>query len=118
MSQKAVFVRIDGWLVPEVFHSVPDFMEACQICLDNGYDAEENECNFYDVEYEWYDIGEGESGVDDFIEEEALLDMYDDQELSFETLVEQRYGLEAEYVDSGDIMVTCEDLREDDMEEE
>lgn len=64
MSQKAVLVSINGNLVQEVFHAVPDYEDACQICLDNGWDGtEESSYDYYNVEYEWIDIGEGESSA-------------------------------------------------------
>ena len=34
MSQKAVFVRVDGNLIQEVFTHVPDYDEMVDICKD------------------------------------------------------------------------------------
>lgn len=119
MSQKVIFVTVDGWVVPEVFHTIPDYEEACQICLDNGWDGRFNDgFDFYNVNYEWYDIGEGESGTDEFIDDETLLQMYDDEDKDFKELVKERFGLEVNCIDTGDLVVRYEDLREDDMEED
>lgn len=112
MSQKAVFVRVEGNLISEVFHSVPDYDEAVQICKDNGYEYKDYYSDYYILEYEWIDIGEGESGVDEFINDEVLLHLYDSPE--FEDMVYEQFGLNIESIETGNIEVMLEDLREDD----
>ena len=112
MSQKAVLVRVNGNLIPEVFHSVPDYDEMCQICLDNGYDGAEETSytDYYNVEYEWIDIGDGESGVDSFIDDETLLFIYD--AYGYEEVIKESFGLDVEVVESGNEVVMFEDLEE------
>ena len=48
MSQKAVFVRINGNLHNEVLFSVPDHDEMIQVCKDFGYESTDGE---YDGDY-------------------------------------------------------------------
>lgn len=113
MSQKAVLVRVDGNLVQEVFSSVPDYEEAVQICKDEGYEADDNYfSNYYSVEYKWIDIGEGESGVDHFIDDETLLYIYDSDD--YAKHIYETFGLDVESVQTGSYEVLIEDLREDD----
>ena len=111
MSQKAVLVRVENNLIPEVFNSVPDYDEAVQICKDNGYEYEDFYSDYYMLEYEWIDIGEGESGTDEFIYDEALLYLYDSPE--FEERVYEQFGLNVETVETGGIEVMLEDLKEE-----
>ena len=109
MSQKAILVRVEGDLVPEVFHSVPDYEEMCQICTDNGWDGtEEHISDSYHVEYEWLDIGEGESGLDSFIDDETLLNLYERRD--FEHVLLSKYELHVEVIESGNEVVLIEDL--------
>lgn len=110
MSQKAVFVRVEGDLIPEVFNYVPDYNEAVQICKDNGYEYKNYYYDYYCLEYEWIDIGEGESGTDKFIDDEVLLHLYDSPE--FEEIVYSQFGLNMESIETGTIEVMLEDLRE------
>lgn len=113
MSQKAVLVRVNGNLVQEVFNSVPDYEEAVQICKDEGYEADDNYfSNYYSVEYEWLDIGEGESGVNEFIDEETLLAIYDSYD--YERYIYETFGLNVEVIESGSYEVDIDDLKEED----
>lgn len=73
MSQKAVLVRVEGNLIPEVFNYVPNYDDAVYICKDYGYEYKDYYSDYYMLEYEWIDIGEGESGTDEFIDDETLL---------------------------------------------
>ena len=111
MSQSAVLVRVEGNLIPEVFSSVPDYEEAIQICKDNGYEYQDYYSNYYLLEYEWIDIGEGESGVDEFIDDETLLALYDSY--GYEDVIYDEFGLNVEIVESGSIEVMLEDLNDD-----
>ena len=111
MSQKAVLVRVENNLIPEVFYSVPDYDEAVQICKDNGYEYEDFYSDYYMLEYEWIDIGEGESGEDEFIDDETLLFLYESYD--YEEEIYKQFGLNVERIESGTIEVMLEDLRED-----
>lgn len=111
MSQSAVLVRVEGNLIPEVFSSVPDYEEAIQICKDNGYEYQDYYSDYYLLEYEWIDIGEGESGVDEFIDDETLLFLYDSY--GYENTIYEHFGLNVETVESGSIEVMLEDLNDD-----
>ena len=111
MSQKAVLVRVEGNLIPEVFNSVPDYDEAIQICKDNGYEYKNYYSDYYCLEYEWIDIGEGESGTDEFIDEVTLLFLYDSYD--YEENIYKQFGLNVESIETGTIEVMLEDLRED-----
>jgi len=112
MSQKAVLVRVDGNLIQEVFHSVPDYDEMCKICVDYGFDGtEETYSDYYNVEYEWIDIGDGESGADSFIDDETLLFIYDSY--GYEDVIKEHFGLDVEVIESGSEDVLFEDLEEE-----
>ena len=111
MSQKAVLVMVEGSLIPEVFNSVPDYDEAVQICKDNGYEYKDYYSDYYLLEYECIDIGEGEYGVDEFIDDDTLLYLYESPK--FEEMVYKQFGLNVNTVEIGFIEVMLEDLRED-----
>lgn len=111
MSQKAVLVRVEGNLIQEVFHSIPDYEEACQICIDNGWDGTEDTVyDYYNIEYEWIDIGEGESAADEFIDDETLLHIYD--HYGYAEIIKDSYGLDVDTVETGSIEVFHDDLEE------
>lgn len=111
MSQKAVFVRINGSLHAEVFPSVPDHDEMVQICKDFGYEFSDGKYDgdYINVEYEWVDIGDGESGTDTFLDDEALCALYDGHECekNFESM-----GYNAEVVESGSDEVLYSELED------
>ena len=111
MSQKAILVRVEGNLIPEVFNSVPDYDEAVQICKDNGYEYKDFYSDYYCLEYEWIDIGESESGTDEFIDEETLLFLYDSYD--YEEEIYKQFGLNAESIETGTIEVMLNDLKEE-----
>ena len=111
MSQKAILVRVENNLIPEVFNYAPDYDEAVQICKDNGYEYKNFYSDYYMLEYEWIDIGEGESGTDEFIDDDTLLYLYDSPE--FEEMVYRQFGLNVETVETGAIEVMLEDLKEE-----
>ncbi len=107
MSQTAVMVRVSGNLIPEVFCSVPDEEDAARICEDYGYDfTEDSFTDSYLLEYEWIEIGEGESGTDEFIDDETLLAIYDAYD--YEKTLKDLYGLDVETVQDGTIEVLRE----------
>ena len=112
MSQKAVLVRVEGNLISEVFNSIPDYDDAVQICKDNGYEYQDYYPDYYLLEYEWIEIGNGESATDEFIDDETLLHLYDSYE--FEEIIYKQLGLDVESIEVGTIEVMLEDLREDD----
>lgn len=111
MSQKAVFLRINGNLHEEVFTSVPDHDEMVQVCKDFGYEAEDGQYDgdYINVEYEWVDIGEGESGTDTFFDDESLCALYDchEWEKNFESL-----GYNVEIVESGSDEILYSELED------
>ena len=112
MSQTAVMVRVNGNLFPEVFSSVPDYDDAVQICKDFGYEKSDADYDgdYICVEYEWVEIGDGESGIDEFFDDETLRHIYDayrwDDEL-------ENLGYSVEIVESGSYDVDFEDLEDE-----
>lgn len=111
MSQTAVMVRVNGNLFSEVFSSVPTFEDAIQICKDFGYESTDADYDgdYINVEYEWIEIGEGESGTDSFYDDETLCHIYD-QYCWDEVFEEQGYS--TEIVTSGSYEVEFSDLEE------
>ena len=80
MSQRAVFIEVDGMLYNEIFRSMPDYDECVSIIKDIGLDTEGS----VDVVAAWYEIGEGESDTDEFFKEAELLHLYDTDTLEKE----------------------------------
>lgn len=111
MSQKAVFVRINGNLHEEVFTHVPDHDEMIQICKDFGYEStdERYDGDYIIVEYEWVDIGDGESGTDTFFDDESLCFLYDcyGWEKNFENM-----GYNTESIETGSDEVLYSELED------
>lgn len=101
MSQRAVFIKVDNELYEEIFHSVPDEEDCLSICLDVGMESGEHE-----IEYEWYEIGDGESDTDEFFTEEELLDMK--RKDRFEKYMEKQ-GYETELVQTGTIVIEVQE---------
>lgn len=111
MSQRAVFVRVNGGLHEEVLTHVPDHDDMIQICKDYGYESSDGKYDgdYINVEYEWVDIGEGESGVDEFFDDEALCALYDayDWEKNFKS-----QGFETETIQTGNDEILFSELEE------
>lgn len=97
MGQRVVFINVDGEQYDEILSSVPDEEDCLSICLDVGMESGEHE-----IEYEWYEIGDGESDTDEIFTEEELLRMK--REDRFEEYMEKQ-GYETELVQSGTIVI-------------
>lgn len=112
MSQKAILVTVEENLIPEVFYSIPDYDDAVQICIDNGWDGTEDTIyDSYTVEYVWIEIGEGESGMDEFIDEETLLHIWG--HYNRYEIIKETYGLDVEVIECDRIEVDFDDLTEE-----
>lgn len=111
MSQKAVLVRVEGNLIPEVFSHIPDYDEAVQICKNYGYEYKDFYSDYYMLEYEWIEIGDEESGTDEFIDDKILLLLYGF--FDYEEKIYELFGLNVETVETGTIEVMLEDLKEE-----
>lgn len=109
MSQKAVFVRLNGGTYPEVFSSIPDEEEVIHLCKEYGYEQNDEMYagDYIIAEYEWIDIGSGESDTDTFYDDETLLYMYDSD--MFEELLEKD-GHSIECVESGEYEILYSEL--------
>lgn len=114
MSQKAVLVRINGNLVHEVFSHVLDYEDMVQICIDEGCETDNCASDYFLVEYEWIDIGEGESGTDEYLDDETLLFIYDAD--GWEDIIYKQTGQYVDVVQSGSVEVLCKDIARE-MEE-
>ena len=106
MSQTAVFVKVNDILYPCIEFSIPDINDAIHIVEDM---IEELEClpesSEYDVEAKWFEIGDGECGMDTFFSEDDLLEWYEKGE--FEMNVEAA-GQYAEHIQSESLTVSLE----------
>jgi hypothetical protein len=109
MSQRAVFIEVDGMLYNEIFRSMPDYDECVSIIKDIGLDTEGS----VDVVAAWYEIGEGESDTDEFFKEAELLHLYDTDTLEKEM---ERRGYSLMHVQTEPTHVWEEDLTEDEDE--
>lgn len=112
MSQTAVMIRIDEMLHTEVYSYKPDYDDAIQICKDFGYEASDGDYDgdYIDFEYEWLEIGEGESGTDNFFDDETLCSLYDscDYEKKFEEL-----GYDVETIETGSYEIEYVELKDE-----
>lgn len=74
MSQTVKFTEIDNTLYPEVLRSFPDRGEAISMAQEMVEDdAIPRNDDSYEVVTEWYEIGEGECGMNTFFSDEQLL---------------------------------------------
>ena len=113
MSQRAVFVRVDGVLYDEILGYIPDYDEGRYVCREMGYNEDDDTTsNYLMLEYEWVDIGDGEAGMDDFIPDDALIHLYGSDE--FEKKVKEIYGYDVETIETGEMEVWFEDLADED----
>ena len=78
MSQTAIFVRVNGTLYEgEVFKHIVSKDEAIGICADIGLTSDDGDSmDTINIEYEWYEIGDGEANTNEFFNDSELLEMY------------------------------------------
>lgn len=113
MSQKAVMIRVNGNLHDEVFSHVPDNDEAIQICKDFGYESSDGDFDgdYILVEYEWLDIGNGESGCDEYLDDETLCFLYDSY--GYEDVIKEQFGFNVETVETSSYEILYSELEDD-----
>lgn len=111
MAQTAVIIIIDNEPYEEVWTSIPDREEMISIVKDI-YDIENiEEGTEFEVEYEWYEIGEGESGTDYFFIDEDIIRMYN-SDIPFEDELAKR-GYNTEMIQCGSETFIREDFDEE-----
>ena len=121
MSQTVKFTRIEDVLYPEVLRGFPDTDEAISMAQEMvADDLIPVCCGLYEVVTHWYEIGEGESGMDTFFSDEQLLEWEANGE--FVKMVESA-GYNAEhiecqtlYVDATDDAVDWDDEEDEDLD--
>lgn len=116
MSQTVKFTRIEDILYPEVLRGFPDrdeaismtqeMLEANLIAMNTGW---------YEVVTHWYEIGEGESGMDTFFADEQLLEWEENGE--FIEKVEAA-GYNVEHIEAQTVEVIAEEVIEDDDDDD
>lgn len=107
MSQTVKFTRIEDTLYPEVLRGLPDRAEAismAQEMVEDGLISESDD--LYEVVTHWYEIGEGESGMDTFFSDEQLLKWEENGE--FVKKVEEA-GYNAEHIECQTLYVDATD---------
>lgn len=95
MSQTAIFARVNGTLYEgEVFKHIVSKDEAIGICADIGLTSDDGDSmDTINIEYEWYEIGDGEANTNEFFNDSELLEMYKTKD--FNKAVNQKgYSLE------------------------
>ena len=101
MSQKAVFVRINGQLLPKIFSTVPDYNDAVKLCIHcDPLSLSRN----LQLDYEWIEIGNGESGADTFYDENLLLFLYNT--FGYENILRSA-GDTVRTVEQGSYTISC-----------
>lgn len=117
MSQKACLISVDGELIRKVFDHVPEYDELIRILKDDGYTAEGyeggTENDAYLVYYDCIKIG-SDDGIDHYIDDETLLDLYDPYNKSFEDAVAEVLDVEVTTIDLGEYEIWFERLMEED----
>lgn len=110
MSQTAVMIMVNGSVHSEVYEHVPDYDEAIQICKDFGYESEDGDYpgDHIRVEYEWLEIGEGESGTDAFFSDDELVFLYNSGH--YEENFKTHGGYDVECVESGNYNIEYYEL--------
>ena len=119
MSQIACIIMVDHDRIPKVFHHVPEYVEdLIQILKDNGYTAEGyeggTENDAYLVYYDCIKIGSDDDGIDHYIDDETLLDLYKPYNKSFEDAVAEALDVEVTTIDLGEYEIWFEQLMEKD----
>ena len=111
MSQTAVFVKVNDVLYQNIERHIPDSEEVIDIIEDMIEEFDLSESSDYDVEANWYEIGDGESGMDTFFNEEDLIDWY--KKDKFNQKVEEA-GQYAEHIQSKTLKFTTDEWDEED----
>lgn len=119
MSQIACLIMVDQDLIPKVFHHAPEYVEdLIQILKDNGYTAKGyeggTENDAYLVYYDCIKIGADDDGIDHYIDDETLLDLYNPYNKSFEDAVAEAIDVEVTTLDLGEYEIWFERLMEED----
>lgn len=118
MSQKACLISVDGELIRKVFDHVPEYDELIRILKDDGYTAEGyeggTENDAYLVYYDCIKIGSDDDGIDHYIDDETLLDLYNPYNKSFEDAVAEALDVEVTTIDLGEYEIWFEQLMEED----
>lgn len=119
MSQIACIIMVNHDTIQKVFHSVPEYVEdLIQILKDNGYTAEGyeggTENDAYLVYYDCIKIGSDDDGIDHYIDDETLLDLYHPYDNSFEDTVAEALDVEVTTIDLGEYEIWFEQLMEED----
>lgn len=110
MAQKVVFIFVENELSEEILSFTPDKDELIQAARDMEYETSENDTGV-NVQFEWYDIGEGESDTDIFFSDKELYQIMKNRKQNFQKEIEQR-GFFCELIQEDDIFIPNEDLEE------
>ena len=89
MAQKVVFIFVENELSEEILSFTPDKDELIQAARDMEYETSENDTGV-NVQFEWYDIGEGESDTDIFFSDKELYQIMKNRKQNFQKEIEQR----------------------------
>ena len=73
MSQTVVFMEVNGVIYPDNLGGYPDRDEAISVAKEMVDDDLIALSDDYEVFTEWYEIGDGESGMDTFFSSDALV---------------------------------------------
>lgn len=116
MSQTVKFTRVDDVLYPEVLRGFPDKDEAVSMAQEM---LETNlitmNTGWYEVVTHWYEIGEGESGMDTFFSDDQLLEWEENGE--FVKMVEAA-GHYAQHIETQTLELTVDEVHGGDEEDE
>lgn len=109
MSQSVRFVKVEDTLYPDLVYGMPDLDEAIGIVSDMLEDGLISPSDEYEVITYWYEIGEGESGMDWYFSDEILIRW--ESEGNFEKFVE-KFGYDLEKISDDRVVVNHDQLEE------
>ncbi len=107
MSQRAVFLEVDGAIHPEVMHAMPDIDDCVAAARD--LECEPCEGDTCVVNATWYEIGEGESDTDNFFPEETLVEWRKNGKVEEEA---GKRGYCVEVIQTDTTVLTAEDFED------
>ena len=116
MSQTVIFSMVNGTLYPEISSSLPDRDDAIAIAQEMVLEDLILPCDDdYEVSSVWYEIGDGESGMDFYFSCDQLVKW--EANGCFLNRVESS-GYAAEQISSNTFYLNADEVNEDDVDED
>lgn len=116
MSQTVRFTEVNGAFYPEVFTAFPDRDEAVSMAQEMVEDgAILPSDDYYEVATEWFEVGEGESGMHTFFDDETIIEWHNKGDF-VKRVTDAGYNVE--YIGTQTLYVPAEEVNGEEDEEE